>query len=93
MTTSALTGDGLAEFWATVLRHQEVLGAAGVLESTRAQQQVDWTWAMVREQLLGRLAANPRVAALRVGTEQEVRGGALTAALAARRILDAFDEV
>jgi LAO/AO transport system kinase len=93
MITSALTGDGLAEFWATVLRHQEVLGAAGVLESTRAQQQVDWTWAMVREQLLGRLAVHPQVAALRVGTEQEVRGGRLTAALAARRILDAFDGV
>lgn len=93
LTTSALTGDGLAEFWATVLRHRDVLGAAGVLESTRAQQQVDWTWAMVRDQLLGRLGAHPGVRALRAGTEQQVRAGELTAALAARRILDAFDGV
>ncbi len=91
MTTSAVTGDGLAEFWATVLRHQQVLTDAGVLASTRAQQQVDWAWAMVREQLLGRLAAHPGVRAVRSRTEEQVRAGALTAALAAQRILAEFD--
>lgn len=91
LTTSALTGDGLAELWGEVLRHQRVLGEAGVLERTRAQQAVDWTWAMVREQLLGRLGDHPGVRALQAETEAAVRDGELTAALAVRRILDAFD--
>lgn len=91
LTTSAISGVGLAEFWETVLRHRQVLTDAGVFDATRRQQQVDWTWAMVREQLSVRLAAHPAVRAVRASTEQQVREGHLTAALGAQRILDAFD--
>lgn len=91
LTTSAVTGEGMAPFWDTVLRHQQVLGAAGELEATRRRQQVDWTWAMVREQLLTRLDTHPGVRAIRSDTERAVRHGELTAALGAQRILDAFD--
>jgi len=68
-----------------------VLGDAGELARKRSQQQVDWTWTMVREQLLDRLHDDPAVRALRAETEREVRDGELTAALAAQRILTAFD--
>ena len=91
MTTSAVTGDGLAEFWNAVRRHQRVMAASGVLEANRAQQRVDWTWSMVREQLSRRLAAHPGVRELRAETERQVRDGQLTPALAARRLLDTFD--
>jgi len=91
LTTSAIEGDGLREFWDAVLHHQQVLGDAGELARRRSQQQVDWTWTMVREQLLDRLRDDSAVRALRVETEQQVRAGELTAALAAQRILQAFD--
>ncbi len=91
LTTSALEGEGLREFWDTVLHHQQVLGDAGELARRRSQQQVDWTWSMVREQLLDRLRDHPAVRDVRRETEQRVRAGELTAALAAQRIIGAFD--
>ncbi len=91
LTMSALEGTGLAEFWAAVQQHRRVLTEAGVFAENRRRQQVDWAWTMVRDQLLGRLAANPRVRAIRGDVEQRVRDGSLTATLAAEEILRAFD--
>ncbi|MFC9765873.1 methylmalonyl Co-A mutase-associated GTPase MeaB [Rhodococcus jostii] len=91
ITMSGLEGVGLEDFWDTVCRHREVLTAAGQFEENRRRQQVDWTWTMVHDQLLRRLASNTRVKAIRGEVEQRVRDGSLTAALAAAAILDAFD--
>ena len=91
LTASAIEGEGLREFWDAVLHHQQVLVGAGELDRKRSQQQIDWTWSMVRDQLLDRLHDNPEVRRIRPETEQQVRAGELTAALAARRIIDAFD--
>ena len=91
ITMSGLEGVGLEDFWNTVCRHREVLTAAGQFEENRRRQQVDWTWTMVHDQLLRRLASNTRVKAIRGEIEQRVRDGSLTAALAAAEILDAFD--
>jgi LAO/AO transport system kinase len=91
ITMSGLEGVGLEDFWDTVCRHREVLTAAGQFEENRRRQQVDWTWTMVHDQLLRRLASNTRVKAIRGEVEQRVRDGSLTAALAAAEILDAFD--
>ncbi len=46
---------------------------------------------MVRDELLGRLHADPAVRATAPGLEQQVREGRLTATLAAERILAAFE--
>ena len=91
LTMSGLEGSGLDEFWNTVLEHRKVLSDAGEFEENRRRQKVDWTWTMVHEQLLRRLAENPRVKAIRAEVEARVREGSLTAALAAQRLLDAFD--
>ncbi|WP_213572012.1 methylmalonyl Co-A mutase-associated GTPase MeaB [Rhodococcus sp. USK13] len=91
ITMSGLEGVGLEEFWNTVQHHREVLSEAGRFEENRRRQQVDWTWTMVHDQLLRRLASNPRVKDIRGQVEQQVRDGSLTAALAAAQILDAFD--
>ncbi|BAH55266.1 methylmalonyl Co-A mutase-associated GTPase MeaB [Rhodococcus opacus] len=91
ITMSGLEGVGLEDFWNTVCKHREVLTAAGQFEENRRRQQVDWTWTMVNDQLLRRLASNPTVKAIRGDVEQRVRDGSLTAALAAAEILDAFD--
>ncbi|MDF3308454.1 methylmalonyl Co-A mutase-associated GTPase MeaB [Rhodococcus sp. ACS1] len=91
ITMSGLEGVGLEDFWNTVCKHRDVLTAAGQFEENRRRQQVDWTWTMVNDQLLRRLASNTRVKAIRGDVEQRVRDGSLTAALAAAEILDAFD--
>ncbi|MDI9913805.1 methylmalonyl Co-A mutase-associated GTPase MeaB [Rhodococcus sp. IEGM 1379] len=91
ITMSGLEGLGLDEFWRTVVKHREVLTEAGQFDEKRRQQQVDWTWTMVNDQLLRRLSSNERVRAIRADVEESVRDGSLTAALAAQRILDAFD--
>ncbi len=90
-TMSALEGTGLTELWETVLKHREVLTGAGEFEARRRAQQVDWTWAMVRDAVLDRMLSSPQVKKIRVEVERQVRDGELTPALAAQQILDAAD--
>ena len=90
LTCSGLDDRGLDAVWQQIERHREQLLETGELDSRRQQQQVDWTWSMVREQLLGRLAEHPGVRGVVPEVEQAVRNGELTATLAAQRILDAF---
>jgi LAO/AO transport system kinase len=89
LTMSGLEGTGLQELWDTVLRHRDVLTEAGEFEAKRRRQQVDWMWSMVRDTVLDRVLSDPGVKEVRAGVERQVRNGELTAALAARRILDA----
>ncbi len=91
LTMSGLNGTGLDTFWDTVLTHRRVLTEAGEFAEKRRRQQVDWTWTMVHDQLLRRLADSPEVRAIRTGVEDRVRDGSLTPALAAEEILRAFD--
>lgn len=91
LTMSGLEGVGLDRFWNTVLEHRRVLTDAGEFDAQRRRQQVDWTWTMVHDQLLRRLADNPEVKAIRAQVEKQVREGTLTAALAAEELLRAFD--
>ena len=91
LTMSALTGDGLVELWDTVLKHREVLTAAGEFEVRRRTQQVEWTWSMVRDAVLDRVLSHPAVKEIRAEVERKVRDGELTPALAAQQILDASD--
>ena len=89
LTLSALEGTGLAELWDTVLQHRRVLSEAGELEARRRDQQVDWTWAMVRDAVLEGVLTHPAVKEIRAEVERQVRDGELTPALAAQRILEA----
>ena len=91
LTMSALTGDGLLQLWDAVLKHRDVLTAAGEFEARRRAQQVDWTWSMVRDTVLDRVLTHPAVTAMRAEVERMVRDGELTPALAAQQILDAAE--
>ncbi len=91
LTMSALTGDGLLQLWDAVLKHRDVLTAAGEFEARRRAQQVDWTWSMVRDTVLDRVLTHPAVTAMRAEVERKVRDGKLTPALAAQQILDAAE--
>lgn len=88
LTMSAVEGTGLTELWETVERHCQVLTEAGKFEARRRDQQVDWTWQMVRDAVLDRVLTNPAVRKMRADVERRVRAGELTPAMAAQQILD-----
>jgi LAO/AO transport system kinase len=89
LTMSAMERIGLSELWDTVERHRQVLRDAGEFDARRREQQVDWTWQMVRDSVLDRVLSNPEVRKIRADVERRVKAGELTPALAAQQILDA----
>ncbi|MFF1558709.1 methylmalonyl Co-A mutase-associated GTPase MeaB [Streptomyces sp. NPDC058279] len=90
LTCSARESAGLDEVWNRLEQHRRLLDAGGRLAAKRAAQQVEWTWSMVRDELLERLRGNAAVRALAPDLEAAVRDGSLTPTLAADRILAAF---
>ncbi|WP_393087043.1 methylmalonyl Co-A mutase-associated GTPase MeaB [Streptomyces sp. LN704] len=90
LSCSARESTGLETVWERLEQHRVLLDSTGRLAAKRRDQQVDWTWTMVRDELLGRLHADPAVRALTPALEQQVRDGELTATLAAERILGVF---
>jgi LAO/AO transport system kinase len=86
ITYSALTGNGIAELWAQVLRHKEALGADGELGARRRAQQVKWMWTMLEERLTARLRSDPAVRAKLKSAEAAVAAGTLAPTLAVEEI-------
>ncbi|MEU9294526.1 methylmalonyl Co-A mutase-associated GTPase MeaB [Streptomyces sp. NPDC048266] len=92
LSCSARESAGLDEVWERLRQHRTLLDSTGRLAAKRQDQQVDWTWAMVRDELLRRLHTDPAVRDLAPALERRVRAGELTATLAAERILGALGE-
>jgi LAO/AO transport system kinase len=90
LACSAQTGAGIAEVWTAVEEHRAALEAAGALAEKRADQQVQWMWAMVRDQLMDRLQSDAGVREALPALEREVRAGERTPTLAAQAILEAL---
>ncbi len=90
VTCSGLTDVGVDDLWERILAHREHLGVEG-LATKRARQQLDFTWALVRDELAERLRHSPGVAAVRDEIRDAVLAGELPATVAADRILAAYD--
>ncbi len=90
LTCSALEQRGIDTVWSRVIRHREFLGKQG-LHDKRAQQQLDFMWALVRDELDHRLRTDADVAAVRAELREDVLAGRLPAVAAADRILQAYD--
>lgn len=91
VTCSGLQDLGVDDVWERVLTHREHLGADG-LAGKRARQQLDFTWALVRDELDQRLRHSAGVKAVREEIRAAVLAGELPATVAADRILAAYDE-
>ncbi|HET7352366.1 MAG TPA: methylmalonyl Co-A mutase-associated GTPase MeaB [Marmoricola sp.] len=91
LTCSGLHGGGVPEVWEEVLAHRESLGEPGLADK-RAEQQLDFTWALVRDELDQRLRRSPGVRAIRDEVRRELLAGELTAPVAADRLIAAYDE-
>lgn len=90
LTCSALEGTGVDDVWQRVLDHRESLGEDG-LTLKRARQQLDFTWALVRDELDQRLRRSPGVRRVREEVSTAVLAGDLPAPLAADRLIAAYD--
>ena len=91
VTCSGLTGTGVDDVWQRVLDHREHLGADGLAER-RAHQQLDFAWALVRDELEHRLRRSDAVRRVRAEVRDLVLRGELPAVAAADRILAAYDD-
>nr|WP_034720388.1 methylmalonyl Co-A mutase-associated GTPase MeaB [Intrasporangium chromatireducens] len=91
VTCSGLTGIGIDTVWERVLAHREQLGDEG-LASKRAGQQLDFMWALVRDELDQRLKRSREVADIQGAVSDAVLAGEIPATVAADRILAAYDE-
>ncbi|WP_109472252.1 methylmalonyl Co-A mutase-associated GTPase MeaB [Ornithinimicrobium cavernae] len=90
LTCSAVEQTGVDTVWHRILRHREFLGRRGLADK-RASQQMEFTWALVRDELATRLAASESVARVRDEVREQVIAGELTAVSAADLILAAYD--
>jgi len=89
---SGLTGAGLEELWAAVDRHRQFLGAQG-LSKKRARQQVELTWALVRDELDQRLRDSPGIRNIEQSITEAVAAGQISAVAGADELLTAYDRV
>lgn len=90
LCASARTGEGVDEFWRTVLAHREAVAKSGELERRRRGQARAWLWRLVDEGLQAAFRADPKVAAKLPELEAEVEAHAIAAPRAARSLLDIF---
>lgn len=90
MTCSALEGIDIDIVWNRVIEHREFLGDEGLAQK-RAEQQLDFTWALVRDELDQRLRHNEAVAAIRAEIREAILAGEMPAVTAADLILGAYD--
>ncbi len=86
LTFSALTGDGIAELWDTVLDHRRRMTKTGELAARRREQQVKWMWAMLEDRLFARLRSDPAIKAKLPRLEAAVAAGRMTPAVAVDEI-------
>lgn len=87
---SALTGEGIAAVWDTLLRYRRTLEATGEIAARRAAQARNWMWSETSESLLQALREHPEVRRLLPQLEAEVTAGRLPPTIAAQRLLQAF---
>ncbi len=92
LTCSGLNGLGLEDVWERIRQHRTTLSETGELAERRSGQQVDWTWSLVRDQLMADFVGHPGVRDALDEVQRQVRAGEITAGLAADRLLRAFHE-
>ena len=90
LTCSSYTGEGLDKVWDTVAKHRAELEEAGTLVTRRLEQQQDWLWNMVRDELMEALRTSPQVRAKAVEVEAKLADESLSALEGAQEILTTF---
>jgi len=90
MSCSALSGDGLNELWAEVLRYRELMVAAGEWQTNRAEQRVAAMWRAIEWGVMGVFRGDPGVQGRAGELEDAVREGRVAPDHAAMELLAVF---
>jgi LAO/AO transport system kinase len=90
LAASAHTGEGVADFWQTVLEHRAVLSASGKLQERRRTQTLAWLWRLVEDGLRDAFRADPEVGARLAQLQEDVEEGRITPPRAAAELLALF---
>lgn len=90
-TSSATTGEGIAEMWAVVEAFRKQTELSGVLEARRHRQIMEWVYAMVEEYLQNSFYHHAGVKATRAVIERDVIDGKMPPTVAARRLIEVFE--
>lgn len=90
LTCSALTGEGIAETWETVLRHHTHLVERGLFESQRRQQALAWMHELIQIGLEEEFRRHHGVKRRLQELEQSVLSGHASSFRAARELLQIF---
>lgn len=86
LQASSQTGDGVAEVWAAVLRHQQAVDR----DARRHQQDLAWLQERIQHGLTHAFQTHPQVAARLPGLRAQVVAGTLAASSAATQLLQSF---
>jgi LAO/AO transport system kinase len=88
---SALRGEGVDTFWASVSDYRRLQTANGRVSARRQQQAKAWMWERIDAGLKQRFRNHPKVRGQLDATTASVLAGELPASTAARALLDLFD--
>jgi len=88
LQASALTGQGMGEFWAEVSRFRALQPGEGRCARRRQQQNESWMRERLEAGLRERFRGHPGVKAVWAGVLNDVRAGRTAPSVAARRLLD-----
>ena len=84
------TGEGLDEVWGAVLKHREELECSGGLAAHRLEQQRDWMWNMVRDELIESLRTSPQIRQAAAEIDARLATESLSALEGAESLLRSF---
>jgi len=88
---SALTGDGIPEFWQHCSEFFEKMSEAGTLERRRREQNIRWVRELAEEHIKSMLARSPSLRVASAAIESGIAEGRLTPAEAAAGMIEAVE--
>jgi len=87
LALSGRKGDGIAKFWAEVLRYRDTMQSTGEFAARRHGQALDWMWTLIDARLRADFRAHPGVGTMLSATLDAVAAGNLSPTIAAERLL------
>lgn len=90
VTCSAVEGTGLAEIWQIISDRTAERVRTGYLRQRRSEQNANWMWSLVDQQIHDMLHRQPEVSAIAEGVAGQVRDGTLSAVMASEQIIAAL---
>jgi LAO/AO transport system kinase len=88
LLASALTRQGIAEFWSQIGRFRDSMRASGEFEGRRRAQAVDWMREIIEHTLRERFDSNAAVRRELPALTAAVQQGSVAATVAAQRLLE-----